>query len=453
MSSNTKTARDTLATIEQWLDEVGVKAAEANTEAGSIGGPTTHPIKSVKDNTEAPNEGARSKENSKDVKEDQGKPSVDATPEAKAKKGEDTASGDQVQIGTKKAPTGEDPAAETESTKPGKEDPGSSHPARTDNNELNGGKYAFDLDTAPLEKLAEAMKELGNGICADLVTDQEKAACNDGKGDGSMHPAATGDRVPPAKEAPQGMPEKKSNAIDPKLAEQYGWGVAAMLSGNFDKKAADATVQEALAEIVKVAEDDADNVITYLQKYYKQADGGTPPMGGSGGPGEDPLTAAMAGGGAGPAGAAGAMGAGPGAGGPPGAAAGGPPGAGGAGGPGGEQISPEELMQLLQSMGVTPEELEQVLAEEQGGGAGGPPGAGGAGGPPHEGGHHAHHGDGGPSAGPAPMGGAPGQPPMEVAAAEKQAAAKQEEIKKAAISYVREVVGRSRTKRAAAAAA
>ncbi len=77
------TARQSLSTIESFLATIGgEKVAEANTEAGSQGGATSHPVKSVEDNTRPAAEGARSAENTKDVKKDQGDPSVDATPEA-----------------------------------------------------------------------------------------------------------------------------------------------------------------------------------------------------------------------------------------------------------------------------------------------------------------------------------------------------------------------------------
>ena len=51
-----------LTTIDQFLQKVRVKtAAEANTEPGSIGGETSHPVKDVDDSTQDAEEGERSK--------------------------------------------------------------------------------------------------------------------------------------------------------------------------------------------------------------------------------------------------------------------------------------------------------------------------------------------------------------------------------------------------------
>ena len=133
------------------------KRAEAHTEPGSVGGGTTHPVKDVDDDTETATEGFRSQENSADVKADEGPASVDSTPEGVANKKANarrklavdgksesgdinppgTAASDQLQIGTKKEPTGEDPAVETSSAKAEKEDASggrlgnTTHPART----------------------------------------------------------------------------------------------------------------------------------------------------------------------------------------------------------------------------------------------------------------------------------------------------------------------------------
>lgn len=406
-------ARESLATIESYLEEVGKTtktAAEANTEAGSQGGETTHPVKNVDDNTDPAKEGARSAENTADVKEEQGKPSVDSTPEAKAKAAAEEGAGasgsaasDQLQIGTKKAPTGEDPKVETESVKPGKEDPGTTHPAKTDNDSLNGGKYAADLDGASFEKLASIMQELGNDICAMIAIE------------GDTKTAAA--PVPPKKEekpAPTPPPAKQAEAIDPKLSEQVSGDASA------DKQAADAMVVSVLSEIIKSAEADGDRVISYLTAYHapkpqtKQAEG-FPPGAGGGGP-------------------------------PMGGGAGGPePDADNAGGPGdgdsddaGGGMSEEDLVALAQQLGVSPEELIQILEQEAAGGGGGgapggAPGGAEAGGPP-----------------PMPAGGGGGggaampPPGMQVQAADEGV------TKEKVAAYIREIVGRSRAKKAAA---
>lgn len=408
--ASTSTARRGLATVESFLDEVKEKVGAAHTEPGSQGGETTHPVKSVDDNTRDATTGARSAENAKDIKKDQGKPSVDSTPEATAKKadGGGTASEDQLQIGTKKGPTGTDVPA----TKPGKEDPGTTHPAKTDNDALNGGKYAGDVNTMPREKLASMVGDLGNEILADIVTmvTPSKAA--------AAAPAS------PAPAAP-----KTAAAVDPAAAQQAGWDMASLAAGKIDKQAADAMVINTITQIIKEAEADADRVVTYLRDYYteqqtKAADG----MGGGGGGDPAAMAAAMGGGGGGDPAASGGK---PEGGGDPTGGGGDPA----AGGGGGQDI----IMQLCQQLGITPEELEQALAAEQGGGgqAGGgmpPPGAGGGGGAMPT----SAAGGGMP-----PGGGAPPQGGMEVAASAKT------EVQKEAVAYVMEVVGRYRQKLAA----
>ena len=372
MASQQNAAR---ASIEDFLKTVGgfAKTAEANTEPGSQGGPTEHPVKNVDDGTEKAKEGFRSKENSKDVKEDQGAPSVDSTPEATAKTGaaaepavgggavsrEGSAAEDQLQIGTNKQPTGDDPAHETKSVKDKKDDPGSSHPARTDNESLNGGKYAYDQDT-PLEKMASMVAELGEQLCAQIVVKQ-----------GS-------DTAPPAAATAAPAANEKQAAADPaiqsKLAQLYGWEMAGLVTGNFDKRAADSLVQGTLELIIKQAADRATRVAAFLASIDKQAASpADDPTAGHHHAGGAPSDGGGAGGPSGEAAAMAAMGGAPGGGGP---GASGPPGAGGAptmpgggdptggAGGGGQDAEALQLAQLLASLGITPDQLEQALAQQ-----------------------------------------------------------------------------------------
>ena len=408
-----------MSTIGKFLREVqGEKrAAEANTEPGSIGGPTSHPVKDVDDSTEDAKEGDRSAENAADVKADQGKPGVDSTPEnvadkkASAKRAADgkssdgsinppgTASSDQLQIGTKKEPTGQDPSVETSSVKAEKEDTETTHPARTDNSELDGLKYA----SMSTEQLAKVASDLGNRVLAGLASMQKEAGDDE-----------------------ETQPTAQKQAAD--LAGQAGWELAGLLSGNFDKKAADALVENTLAEVIKTAGDDAEKVASYLVAFHEQlakhaegddgSDGSSPDD-------SDSSSAPPAGGDAG----------GP----PPGA--GGPPGA--AGGAGGGEV--EQLLALLEQLGITPEQLEAAMAHSDGGDAGGPPPGADAGGPPPG----ADAGAGGlpPSVGgPETAGAAPG---MEVSAADRTRSTKRAASKSAAEQnirdYVQEVLARSRS--------
>lgn len=426
-----KTA-NSIATIDKFLQAVkssNVKyAAEAHTEPGSVGGATTHPVKDVDDSTEEASEGSRSAENTADVKADQGAASVDSTSDnvaakkAAAKRAVDgksedgsinppgTASEDQLQIGTKKQPTGEDPAVETSSAKAEKEDASggrlgnTTHPARTNNSELDGYKYA----SMSIEKLAEVTSNLGNQILAEIANLQKSAELtgaqqkldvnNNGKIEGSDLAALRGGD---SKKDEDSDDDEKS-AVD--AAAQAGWELAGLLSGNFDKKAADALVQSTLESIIKTASDDADKVASFLVEFNneltKKAMGEMPA-------GVDPAALAGAGGG-GPDMAAPV----------PGDAGG------GAGGAGGADI--EQLIALLQEMGISPEELEAAMAAE--GGAGGPA----MGAPPAE---KAPSEDKAESA-----------PGMEVEAHAKSAAAtKKGATTKQVRDYIQEVLSRSRT--------
>ena len=442
-------AVQSMRSIDRFLQEVAAtekRAAEANTEAGSIGGATSHPVKDVDDSTEDASEGSRSAENTADVKADQGTASVDSTPEnvadkkASAKraaarkyavdgKSEDgsinppgTASADQLQIGTKKEPTGQDPAVETTSAKAEKEDAtggelgNTDHPARTNNGELDGYKYA----EMPLDRLAKVASDMGNNLLAqlanlqkkaELIGDQKKLDSNgNGKLEGSDFAALRNKSDDDDDDA-----DDEKEAAD--LAGQAGWELAGLLSGNFDKRAADSLVQSTLEEIIKTASDDAEKVaaflVNYEQELAKKASGEMPA-------GIDP--AAMMGGDPGAE-----LGAGPDMGGEDmaGAMAGGDPGAEG----GGDDVA--QLAALLEQLGISPEELEAAMAADGGeGGAGAPP----MGGPPM----------GGP-----PMGGPPPEtaeeaPGMEVEASVKRAAAKKGAADKLVRDYVQEVLARSR---------
>ncbi len=435
-----------LSTISDFIASVSgaEKTAEANLEPGSIGGPTEHPVKDVEDRTRPAEEGEQSARNERDIKEDQGPPGVDSRPEAKAAAAAKAASAvkplpfgeraaalakqaeggpvatpgsaeeDQLQIGTKKAPTGEDPKNETAGVKGTYRDPGSSHPARTDNSELEGGKYAFDADT-PREKLASMLQELGNDLCTQLVKISESAG------------HASGQSPAPQAQMPSGA---QKQALDPALAEQLGWELAGLIDGSMDKQAAERMVENTLGQIIKYAEEAALETADFLDSYFeaqKQAGdpGAMPPDGAAGGPGGAPMPPPPGAGGMPPGGGGNeaammaALGGAGGGGAPPGAGGGMPPGGGGGGDGGMEQIA-----QLLAQLGITPEELMQQL---QGAGdpaaGGGDPAAGGA--PP---------GGADPAAGGAPGG-------MQVAAADKQAQAAMRDM-------LQELVTRSRSRKA-----
>jgi len=176
-SSRNKERYDTLATIDEFLNKVShVK------KAASRKGETTHPSKDVPDNTHRVQLGERFEEHKEDVEEHLGDEAhttsnteiADAKVAAvrrilrEYKKLADSLVRDAEEVATdggmKVTPTGEDPEHETESTKDTKDDPGTEHPANTENEDLNGGKYASYKDL-PVEKLASLYKELADKIC------------------------------------------------------------------------------------------------------------------------------------------------------------------------------------------------------------------------------------------------------------------------------------------------
>ena len=449
MTRTASSSKSAIATIDDFISSMGntKSAAAPLSEPGSIGGETSHPVKNVDDRLQKAPEGERSKENTKDVKEDQGKPSVENTPEATAKSASaimkvaasfakkaeggavsvpGSAEDDQIQIGTKKAPTGEDSSVETASAKGGKDDPGSSHPARTDNDQLDGHKYAADT---PLDKLASDMRDIGNKLCAQIHWITNNVAPE------TATKAAAAQTGTPASTPLNNNNNAPVNRLDPDMAKQAGWELAGIVNGTHDKAAIDRIVENSLYEVVKQASDDADMFIGFAQEYFtKRAEGDEPPPEAGGG-GASP---AAAGGGAPPGGGGeeaammGALGGGEGGGGAP-------PGMGG-GDMGGADPQAMQLAQILEHLGVTEEELAQAMAEVE---SGAPPGGGGGmGGMGGMGGDPAAMGGGG--------GGAPAGGGMEAQAGvgHGKTASVAPGVKSAEVAnFVREVVQRSRARR------
>lgn len=359
-----------LSTLDQILKDVeaSTKTAEAHTEAGGYAGASSHPSTKVDDRTETAQEGARSAENVKDVKEDQGAPGVDSTPD-NVNKGQDSV---QLNIGTQQAATGEDKSVETSSAKAGKDDPGSSHQARTDNDALDGNKYA---SASSILKLASRQKDLGTQLLTRLATEADELV--------SKRATALG-----------GVPAEPSPAT--KVAtegQQAGFDLAAAMAGQveaFDKQAFDQHLLDQLAITIAASEDRAVKTARYLRARAKQADGPPPPDAGAppqddgsadggspaaadgsggdpgdGGPSDEELMAMLSGGQGMGGGAAGGEMAGA------GDPAGGDP-AGGGGDP--QQI----LLAALQQLGISPEQAVAILSGQGGDPAGGAAGAGGS---------------------------------------------------------------------------
>lgn len=257
-------------TIDDFIRQVDrVKRAEAGTEAGSFDGATEHPSGTVDDRTRPGVEGERSTENKEDVEEAQGDISVDSTPQAKAasiirrmermgkRAGEavsvpGSAASDQIQIGTKKAPTGDDPASETDSAKAGKTDPGSTHPARTDNDDLDGHKYASLGLRAGMRVMEKLASQIIRTIAADVDAPAQKRASYE--------------------------------TSTPVASYGQGYQLAALAAGTMDKQAAELMVEDGYVEIIKLAHDDSDATIAFLEgriaaiENIKRAEGDMPPV-------------------------------------------------------------------------------------------------------------------------------------------------------------------------------
>jgi hypothetical protein len=208
MSSNT---RNVVSALDDMLSEIGAaaekSAAEANTEPGGYQGGTEHPSADVDDRTDDAQEGSRSSENTSDVKEDQGAPSVENTTPG-TPGGQDSVT---LNIGTQSAATGEDSSVETDSAKGGKDDPGtqrgsSTHPARTDNDSLDGHKYANLIEKAGA--LEQVGRELVAAVAVAADGDVQKRAQElakaseegDGEPEGSEKGASEGDPAPESSE-------------------------------------------------------------------------------------------------------------------------------------------------------------------------------------------------------------------------------------------------------------
>jgi len=386
------TKQAAVASIDSMLRQIAAaqeKRGEAHTEPGGHRGESTHPSKSIDDRTDDAEEGARSRENEEDVKEDQGSPGVDNTSPG-TPGGQDSV---QMNIGTQQSATGEDPSVETEAAKGGKDDPGSDHPARTDNDSLDGHKYAEQI-----LRLTKKAEELGTALLATVASEangelKEKAA------------AMAGGTKPAESE-----PAKKAED-----AAQAGYELAgAALGEGLDKQAEAALLHDRLTETIVQAHQMAEKTAAWLNEYEavlaksaeeeesseerpEEEPKGNPPAGGDGegpavaaeeagqgelpaeagglGGGEEELLAALVGGGEEPVGDAGVPGAEgvlgdmagqPAAGGAlPAGMGGGELPAGADMGGGGEAENLPMLLAVLEQLGVSPEELEAASVAKQ----------------------------------------------------------------------------------------
>ncbi len=429
-------------------------------DPGGYNGASSHPTASVDNRGQSASEGSRSSENVSDVNADQGSTGVNKAPDAQPGQ-EDSV---QLNIGTTQSATGEDPSVEDD-YKGGKDDPGSTMPARTDNDALDGHKYA----SASLGACLAVHTQLADGILADLANGQGRSLSKEAlakatAGRGNMSPSAAGTNPPAAPRtqmagsAPAGqklagaqpssigaMIQKAARAVQAgkispdspaagNVALEAGYSLAAALG--VEKQAAQEAVAELIENTINDAHIDADLFGAYYNTFRRKHAGDDAGEGEDHNhPGDDTSGANDAegtggetggpGGGemGGDAGGGGSLGDLLGGGGDPGglAGAGGPPGGGG-GDPMGGVGKEEAVMQLVSALDELGIPLETLMSADggMGGGMGGDPAAGGMPGGPPPGGDPMMGGAppmGGPPPGGDPMmGGAPpmggGAPPM-----------------------------------------
>ena len=377
------------------VKSAATKAAEGPTPAdpGTYTGASSHPTAHVDNNVQNAETGARASEYESDIKKQQGALAVDNTPEFSQEGRQDEV---QLNINTNAAATGEDPSSEKD-FKGTKDDPGTSHPAKTD----DGEKYS----SVTFKEARDRAASLGNDILASLLNASTKQA-------GGMPPAlakALGDKKAPAAGKP-GLKGNQSKLDVDKDGKIEGSDLKSLRGGKeaaddafaagyelakelgVSKEAAEASVREICANTLREADEMADLFIGYFTtKRAAAAMGDAAEEGEDHGAEGDEGSGANAappdmGGGA-PAGLESMMGGADAGGGDPSMAGAADPGAGGAPS---ENEAVQELAMALEELGIPPEALLQALQGAQGGGAGGAAGgdptggamAGGGGMPP-----------------------------------------------------------------------
>jgi len=371
------------------VKSAATKAAEGPTPAdpGTYTGASSHPTAHVDNNVQNAETGARASEYEADIKKQQGALAVDNTPEFSQEGRQDEV---QLNINTNAAATGEDPSSEKD-FKGTKDDPGTSHPAKTD----DGEKYS----SVTFKEARDRAASLGNDILASLLNASTKQA--------AMPPAlakALGDKKAPAAGKPglKGNQHKLDVDNDGKIEgsdfkalrngkeaadDAFAAGYELARELGVSKEAAEASVREICANTLREADEMADLFIGYVSTKRAAADMGDAAEEGEdhGAEGDEGSGASAAppdmGGGA-PAGLESMMGGAAAGGGDPSMAGAADPGAGGAPS---ENEAVQELAMALEELGITPEALIQAIQGAHGGGAGGDPTGGamaGGGAPP-----------------------------------------------------------------------
>ena len=165
MSSNGSTTSQLFGQLSEFMEEIATEKT-AGHDPGGYDGASTHPSADADDSTADAQEGSRSSENTSDVKSEIEGVSPDDLPELSADK--DEQDNRQLNIGTNQSATGDDPAVEDD-FKGDKEDPGTEHPAVTDDGEKYGSLEEKYAAMSFVDARNRAL-ELGNEILASLAT-------------------------------------------------------------------------------------------------------------------------------------------------------------------------------------------------------------------------------------------------------------------------------------------
>lgn len=343
------------------------KAGPVPSDPGGYQGASSHPSVNVGNDVQDAPEGERAREYEADVKKQQGALAVDNTPEMSQEGRQDDV---QLNIGTNAKATGEDPAAEKD-YKGDKDDPGTSHPAKTN----DGEKYS----SVSFKQAREACSNLGNDILANLIN-FGTANLKQAEMPPALAKALHEKKESPAEEKAEHKGDNKGGLKgdqhkldvddDGKIegsdlaalragkeaAYEAGYELASALG--IEKEAAEAAVREVCANTLREADEMADLLIGFLSA--KQANADVVDEAAAGEDHGDPADAASGASDAPPAPAGGVeemMG-----------AESGPEGGMEAGGEPTDDEAVQELAMALEELGIPPEALLQAVAGGEGGG-------------------------------------------------------------------------------------
>ncbi len=239
-----------LQSIADELESVKQASLKKADDPGTQVGPSTHPTAKLDDGTVNQPEGSRAKENTEDVQEAHGDASVDAAEQVPP----GTAKSDMPQVGVKHSPTGEDPETEDD-YKFGVKDPGTTHPARFDDNE----KYSMCSFEDGYRKSAE----LANAILADLAVGIGVHT--------ATKTAGTSQNAGPQTDLGKAFAKLAESLQSEQAANDFAAGYELATTIGLTKEATTNTVAAVVAQARADGEFDADLYGTYVTELLKQA--------------------------------------------------------------------------------------------------------------------------------------------------------------------------------------